>query len=54
MSFAIKMLLENEAALTNTDNNTLGSSIGEDTRFSFLEEGFDSPTEYKWECSAVG
>ena len=28
MSFAIKMLLENEAALTNTDNNKLGSSRG--------------------------
>ena len=27
------------------------SSIGEDTRFSFLEEGFDSPTRYKVQLS---
>lgn len=31
----------------NTDLLMAGSSIGEDTRFSFWEEEFDSPTRYK-------
>ena len=47
MSFTIKLYLKNVTALTNTFFKMARSSIGEDTRFSFLEEGFDSPTRYK-------
>jgi hypothetical protein len=36
---------ESHPVLQFFKNSMLGSSIGQDTRFSSWEEGFDSPTE---------
>ena len=47
MSFAIKMLLENEAALTNTVLKWRVRLEAQDSGFSFLQHGFEFRTRYK-------
>ena len=48
MSFTIKLYLKNATSLTNTFYlNGAFVYRFEDTRFSFLEEEFDSPMRYK-------
>ena len=48
MSFAIKMLLENEAALTNTVLKWRVRLEAQDSGFSFLQHGFEFRTEYNF------
>ena len=49
MSFAIKMLLQNEAALTNTVLKWRVRLEAQDSGFSFLQHGFEFRTRYKKE-----
>ena len=53
MSFAIKMLLENEAALTNTVLKWRVRLEAQDSGFSFLQHGFEFRTEYQKENSKL-